>query len=442
MTVTDHAIATTASTYPVWLPMTHTTSFVQHGRSIVSGKGIRVWDEDGREYISGASGLWNVNCGYGHPRIIRAITEQLERLSYGTLFRYGNQPALELAHRLLDITPGRLSTVFYTCSGSAAVETSLKAVRRYWRLVGQPQRQIVVSLQGSYHGTMYGSMSVSGEDIGQEEYGVDRRQVRLIPAPDATSCASCGGGPCTLDCSQPLLDLLETEGSHIAAIIIEPILGTGCHVLPSNYVRLLDTLRSEYGFHLIVDEVATGFGRTGRMFASEWYGLEPDVMVLSKGINSGYLPLAATLFSDAIHDAFDRSGAVFCHGETQSGNPAACAAALATLDVMAEEGLVQNAEEMGARLLAGLAELSVHPCVGPARGRGLMAALDLVAAGTGRRPSGAHVMQTIEMLLDEGLIVHPQPGGIGLLPPLTLEPADVDEMLSILDTVLSRLYLE
>lgn len=419
--------------YPLWLPMTFMPAFAERGITIVEGEGVTVRDRDGKEYLSATSGLWNVSCGWGHPRIIAAITRQLERLSYGTLFRYDHEPAVQLARRLVDITPDGLSRVFFTTGGAAAVETALKVVRRYFGLIGEPQRRLVVSLdQLSWHGTLYGSMAVSGFPLEQLEYGADLSLVRKVPFPSDG------------DRGDALLDLTEREGDRIAAIILEPVLASsGARPLPEAFVRTVQDVCRRHGILLILDEVATGFGRTGRMFASELYDLQPDVLALSKGINSGYLPLGATLFREELYDAYQRTGTLLFHGETQGGNPAACAAALATLDVLEDEELVGNAAAVGGYLLDQLQELRRHPHVGDVRGIGLLLGVDIVRSKSPHVPSDlfADLLPLVARCAAEGLLVHLAPEGIALLPPLVLGERDADRIVAVLDRVLGDLRL-
>lgn len=436
-TTLPHTPRPTAADWgPVWLPMTSMPLFAQSGRTIVSAEGCHVYDEQGRRYLSATSGLWNVNCGWGQERIAVAIEEQLRRLSYGTLFRYSHDVAIELANRLLDIAPAPFDKVFYSCSGSTAVETALKVVRRYQRLAGQPQRRLVVGLKGSYHGTAYGASALTGDDLEQAEYCVERGDIRHVTPGVQGPCPACGQAPCAGGCALELDSLFEREGDRIAAVVMEPVLGSGAYPVSPEFAQHAAELCAQHGALLVIDEVATGFGRTGTWFATETLGVEPDVLVLSKGINNGALPLAATLFAEPVVEAFAAASAVFAHGETQAGNPAACAAALATIDVMEDEDLVARGARAGERLAGGLAALARRaPALAHVRGRGLMLGLEL------HRPGGVpyrpvEVLGTIEALLDEGVIVHPGPGGIQLLPPLTISDEECDMLVDALARVL------
>jgi adenosylmethionine-8-amino-7-oxononanoate aminotransferase len=424
-------LAPARSAYPLWHPMTDMPYYLEEPITIVRGEGSYVYDEDGRDYLSATSGLWNVACGFGRPEIVEAVTDQLQRLPYGTLFRFGNEPAIRFARRLADLLPGELNRVFFSSSGAAAVDTALKLARRYQRLEGRPGKRNVVSLADGYHGTSIGAMAVTGEDLEQAEYGVDRTDVIVLPTPTADEPI------------EPLRALLAERGDAIAALIFEPILGSaGVVELPEAFLAQAPALCREHDVLLIVDEVATGFGRTGRLFASQWWGLEPDLMTLSKGINSGYLPLGATAVAEHVHEAFASRNAVFAHGETQAGNPLSCAAALATLDVLESDELVARAERIGGVLREGLETLLRHPHVGAIEGRGLMLGVRLVRSRDPWVPVPfATVLSTIRQTARAGLLVHPAPAGFSLFPPLVLEEPDVERIVATLDDVLSRLRL-
>ncbi|QVJ03372.1 aspartate aminotransferase family protein [Nocardiopsis eucommiae] len=410
--------------------MTSMSMFERGGTTLVEGDGVRVRDEAGNSYLSATSGLWNVTCGWNHPRIVDAVTEQLRRFSYGTLFRYGHDVARDLAARLLEIAPGRFDRVYFSSSGSSANEAAVKVLRRYRSLVGQPERRLVVSFDAhSWHGTGIGAMALTGEELDQEEYGVDRRWNRLLPYPDPFA-AERGLGPDERTCREALAELERTEGDQVAAVIVEPVLCSGGVLMPpKGFLEEVAAATERMGAHLIVDEVATGFGRTGRMFASEHTGVRPDVVTMSKGINSGYLPLAATLFPAEVFEAYESSGTYLTHGETQSGNPAACAAALATLDVMEDENLVERSAKAGARLRQHLDALLELDIVGEVRGEGLALAVELVRDQESRAPLSPMDMAMISHLCQRnGLLVHLSRRCLLLFPPLVVTDAEVDEI--------------
>jgi adenosylmethionine-8-amino-7-oxononanoate aminotransferase len=430
--------------YPLWHPMTHMPTFLSEPITIVGGEGSTVWDEDGRRYLSAAAGLWNVSCGFRRPEIERAIVDQLERLPYGTLFRFANEPAVQLARRLAELAPGNLTRTFLSSSGAGAVEAAIKIARRHFFVTGRPQRRIVVALSEGYHGTSIGAGAVTGEDLGQQVDGVDRREVRFIPTPHRRTCAACGGEPaCPAECARELVELVHAEGERIAAIVLEPILGSaGVVVLPDEFLQVVVDVCREHGILLVCDEVATGFGRTGRMFASELLGLEPDLMTLSKGINSGYLPLGATLLSEDVFAPILASGTLFAHGETQAGNPLSCAAALATLEVIERDGLVAHAAAVGAHLRGRLRELEGLRHVAEVRGHGLMLGIELVADPRAATPPAAEdVWLVVGECLRRGLIVHPAPAGVSLFPPLVLTFEEADRIADVLVETIGALRL-
>ncbi|WP_237449976.1 aspartate aminotransferase family protein [Nocardiopsis alba] len=431
MNATDRPTVSTGSApSPLWLPMTSMGMFERGGTTFVSGDGVRVSDSEGRSYLSATAGLWNVICGWNHPVIIDAITDQLRRLSYGTLFRFDHDVARELAGRLLTIAPGHFERVYFSTSGSAANEAAVKILRRYRSIIGETERRLVVSFDThSWHGTGIGSMALTGEDVDQEAYGVDRRWHRKLPFPE-TFAAERGLGPDERTCREALAELERTEGDRVAAVIVEPILCSGGVLMPpEGFLKEVAEATARMGAHLIVDEVATGFGRTGSMFAIERTGIRPDVVTMSKGITGGYLPLAATLFPSEVYRAYEEAGAYLSHGETQTGNPAACAAALATLEVMERERLVERSAEAGARLRRHLDSLLDLEIVGEVRGEGLALAVELVRDSESRAPlSPMDVGMIAHLCQRNGLLVHPSRRSLLLFPPLTVTDDEVDEI--------------
>ncbi|MEU3307653.1 aminotransferase class III-fold pyridoxal phosphate-dependent enzyme [Nocardiopsis sp. NPDC006832] len=426
-----HTVGTDPADYPLWHPMTQMHGYLRAPVTITGGHGSWVTDDSGQEYVSGNAGLWNMHCGYDEPRIADALREQLDRLAYGTLFRYGNDPALLFARRLVEIAPAPdLTRVYYGTSGASGVDAALKLARRYQRLIGRSARRTVAALADSYHGTLYGPASVTGEDLEQEEYGVDRSSVLHVPTPvDAAGAAAS-------------LERLTAESDSLAAVIVEPILGSAGVVVPhADFFRGLTELCRTHDICLIADEVATGFGRTGRMFASEWFGLSPDLLVMSKGINSGYLPMSAVLVHERVWAAFHDSGTSFLNGETQAGNPLACAAALATLDVIEADGLVERSLRTGEDLAARLTALAprARGQVRRVTGRGLMIGVHL--EGRSGPITMAETNALVERFRSLGVLVHPSPLGFSLFPPLVIEDQDIELVLGSVGQVFDELEL-
>ncbi|MCC3765518.1 aminotransferase class III-fold pyridoxal phosphate-dependent enzyme [Glycomyces sp. TRM65418] len=401
--------------YPLWHPMTDMGRYLSSPVTITEGRGSRLVDQNGREYVSANAALWNMHCGFDEPRIQAAIRAQLDRLSYGTLFRYGNEPAQLLASRLVEISPRpELTKVFYNTSGAGAVDTALKLARRYQRLIGRPERDTVAALADSYHGTLDSAMAVTGEDLEQDEYGVDRSAVMHVPTPlDERGAADA-------------LERLRAAAGRLAAVIVEPVLGSAGVLVPhEHFFSGLNDLCEANDICLIVDEVATGFGRTGSMFAAEWTGLRPDLLVMSKGINGGFLPMSAVLIHQRVWEAFAAGGAVLRTGETQAGNPLACAAALATLDVIEADDLVSRSLRSGERLTAMLTD-ALPRARGQAlapTGRGLMLGVGL--QGPGGTVDVAQAAVVVERFRSLGVIVHLSDRGFSLMPPLIIDDDDV-----------------
>jgi len=415
--------------YPLWHPMTRMRQYLASPVVIVEGHGNTLVDDSGQRLLSANAALWNVATGFDDPQILDAIRKQLDLLPYGTLFRYAHQPAIDLAHRLIELVPGSgLTRVYYATSGGSAVDAALKLVRRYQRLIGRPDRAVVAALADGYHGTLYGSMAVTGEDLEQDEYGVDRRYVRHVPTP--------------VDDPEPALRALAEVSDQLAAVIVEPVLGSAGVVVPHpDFFAALGELQREQDVLVIVDEVATGFGRTGRMFAHEWFDLHPDILVLSKAITNGYLPLAALLVHERVWHAFDAAGVDFLHGETQAGNPLARVAAIATIDAIVSRGLVQRAERMGQLLRQRLVELLPRAGgqAGPVVGLGLVLGVRLGRPGQPADPRS--IGAVVERFRDHGVIVHPSNIGISLFPPLTVTEQEVEQVCAAAAAVFEELTL-
>lgn len=425
-----------APTYPLWHPMTSLPAYLEDPVTIVGGEGSTVVDDRGRRFLSATGGLWNVACGYGRPEIAAAIRAQLDDLAYGTLFRFGNEPALRLAARLTERLPAGLDHVFLTSSGASAVDTALRIARRTARLRGEPGRTLIASLKDGYHGTSGLALDVTGEDLDHAEYGVERKDVMLLPTPNALAPV---GEPTPEEALDALEALFATRGGEVAALIFEPILGSaGVVDLPDAYVRRARELTREHGALLVVDEVATGFGRTGRLFACEHWDLRPDLLTMSKQINSGYLPLGATAVSHEVFSLWWDRGASLFHGETQAGNPLACAAALATLDVLDADDLPGRAARAGDGLRARLEGLAADlPLVAGVQGRGLMLGVHLTRdPATRARILPEDMLGVVRLFADEGVLVHPAPTGFGLFPPLVITDEECDRLADVAGTVL------
>ncbi|MCG7529336.1 aminotransferase class III-fold pyridoxal phosphate-dependent enzyme [Streptomyces sp. OfavH-34-F] len=408
----ETAGAGTAALWPNLLPPEH------HGKDelcTVSAHGVRVRFADGRELLCGSSGLWNTNIGYGNEAVARAGAEALLNASYLSTFRYENVYARRAAEALVDVAgAGHYGRVLFSTSGGAANDLAMKVARHYHALRGQERRKVVVGLRGSYHGLTFGGFALTGEDLGQQLYGVDQRLVRHVPPNDTGE----------------LERLLARQGAQIAAVVVEPVLGSGAIPLDDAYIADLLRLREEHGFLLVADEVATGFGRTGDFFASQRWPAPPDLMIVSKGLTNGTSAAAAVIAARTVADAFHEAGALLSHGETQAGTPVTCATILATLAEMSRIDVVARARVLGETLTRELDALTAtHPYVAGSTGRGCFRSVRLTAEPDGTEPFPlTEVPALVTEIRRAGAIVHPGLHGVQLIPALTYTEAEAAEL--------------
>ncbi|WP_179137345.1 aminotransferase family protein [Candidatus Entotheonella palauensis] len=432
----------------LWLHASPTQALATQAdrRILVEGRGCRVTDAQGRTYLDALSGQWLVNVGHGREEIAEAMARQAKALAYGNASRAATLPAIQLAAVLAHLTPGDLSTVFFSSGGSEAVESALKIARQYHALRGEPERYKVIARRGSYHGATYGAMSASGSRSGVDSYfGPLLSGTLSVSAPYCYRCDYRKTYPeCDVYCVDAIEDLLRYESPNtVAAVIAEPISAAcGIVVPPVEYLPRLREICDRHGVLLILDEVITGFGRTGKMFASEHWGVVPDIMTLAKGLSSGYAPIAATVCRQPIADVFGgANGKAIGHLLTFGGQPVACAAALANLEILQRENLVGNAEQQGAYLLSRLHDLaSRHPSVGDVRGLGLLCALELVADRRTQQPfpvDGPEINYLLKTLAELGVLTRAE-GNLYLAPPLCIARHEIDELAGIVDTALSH----
>lgn len=436
---------TETSCYPMVHPLRNVT-LGEELTPLALGEGIYVQDTNGKTYIDGISGLWNISLGYRHPGIRQAIMEQLDSLPYVNPVDQSNPKTLEFADMLLQITPPSLTKLAFTCTGSESVELAIKLIRKYYNLRNQPGKNCIAVLDKSYHGTYYGSMSASGIDREiSEGYGPKVPGFLFHPVPAGKDCTPGNLSEHTLNESIAGLEqLFDREGPRLAGIILEPILGSaGTIPLPDRYLQKVKELCLKHDVLLAFDEVATGMGRTGSMFAFEPSGVIPDILCLSKGINSGYLPLGATLFDERIYQAFAAAGTHIEHLSTQNGNPIACAAGVATVNELLKPGMFEHIGSMGRMLREQLIEsLSSNPVFLEVRGRGLMLGVALTANRETQACLPAERLAAIvARLRQRGLLVYPfhtpeLTSGFHLFPPFVLHEDDVAKMVAIISRVL------
>ncbi|MGD9084573.1 MAG: aspartate aminotransferase family protein [Desulfobacterales bacterium] len=433
------------TSFPLWQPFTPPRSFLSNPLVIEKGQGVHIYDTDGNKYIDASGGLWNISCGLGHKGILEAMHAQLDDLAFSPLFNRANKKAIELAQKLVAITPGNLTRVFLTNSGSEAIEVTIKAIRGHFNILGK-KRHTIVALRHSYHGSYYGSGTLSDNISRKYEYQPNLPGVLHIEAPYCYRCTFNLTYPsCKVRCADELADVCIHKGHSVAAFIMEPILGSGGIIVPPpGYFDRVKEICEQEGIFWVLDEVATGFGRIGEMFASDLFRLEPDVMTMSKGINSGYLPLGAAVFSEDIFAPYLDEDAPLQFGSSQNGNPICCASALATINVLIEENLIDNCRDMGRLLKQGCVEIMAESDhVGDVRGEGLMLGVELVQNQSDHlRLAPGLISFVSEYLQDNGLIVYPSVCGFSMFPPLNITASEVDAILSVLKKTLPLLRFE
>lgn len=390
--------------------------------------GTYVWDIDGRRYLDFVSGMATTNLGHGHPRVLAAAKEQMDRLVHGPVGVLLYEPIVRLAEELRRVMPGDLDMFFFSNSGAEAVEGALKLARY---VTGRPA---IIAFEGGFHGRTMGVASVtSSKSKYRLHYEPLLPSVYFAPYPYCYRCPlGRQQGSCALECLGRLEEMFQrlVDPSQVAAVLIEPVLGEGGYVVPpQGYLKGLRELCDRHGILLIFDEVQTGFGRTGAMFAAQAVGVNPDIMAVAKGIASGF-PLSAT----AAPSRLMKKWSAGAHGTTFGGNPVSCAAALATLAVLQEEDLPARARRLGEYALGRLRQLvDRHPQVGDVRGMGLMIGIEFVEPAT-RRPDGNLAGRVLEECLARGLILYPCGTFnhvIRFIPPLTVSEEDLDTGLDI-----------
>jgi beta-alanine--pyruvate transaminase len=411
-----------------WHPFTAAGSYTP--RVIVEADGCTVIDATGRPVLDLAAGLWCVNVGWGRRAIADAMARQAEKLPYYSSFSFTTEPAARLADRVAALLPGSLDHVFFTNSGSEAVDTALKIARAYWVRRGEPRRRVLVGRHLAYHGVNFGGLSVSGIPRNQVPFGPLLPEVAHAPHNHCFHCPFDLTYPeCGIACGRALEEVVQTYGPEtIAAVIVEPVMGAGGVIPPpEGYLTLLADICRRHGILLIFDEVITGFGRLGTWFAAQRFNVEPDLVCLAKGLSSGYAPIGAVAATSAVHAAFvDPGGELeLPHGYTYSGHPVSCAAALANLDIMEREDLPARAAAIEAKFLSALHTLTDLPSVAEVRGIGLLGGIELVA-GADRAKAATNAAW------ENGVIVRQLAGTLALSPPLVVTEDEIERGVSIL----------
>jgi adenosylmethionine---8-amino-7-oxononanoate aminotransferase len=401
----------------LWHPFTQQQGWMEEEPIIVDrAEGTDLIDVEGRRYIDGVSSLWCNVHGHGHPRIEAAVRAQLARVSHSTMLGLSHRPGIELAQRLVEIAPPGLARVFYSDSGSTATEIALKMAFQFWRQRGESRRTKFVALRMAYHGDTLGSVSVGGIDLFHSIYHPLLFDTLKAEPGDAAD----------------LERLLREHRGELAAVIMEPLVqgAAGMLVHPEGYLRAVRELCDRYDTLLILDEVATGFGRTGRMFGCEHEGVAPDLMCLAKGITGGYLPLAATLATERIYEGFlgeHEDFRTFFHGHTYTGNPLACAAATASLDVFREEDTLARLQPKIQRLSELLEPIAAHPAVREVRRVGTMTGIELVEHPLPMRIGHRVTLEARR----RGAIIRPLGDVVVLMPPLSISGDDLSRLVEV-----------
>lgn len=406
---------------------------------IERGDGFDLIDTDGRRYLDGISSLWCNVHGHRVPEIDEAIRDQLDRIAHTTLLGLASVPSIELAEKLVAITPPGLNRVFYSDDGATAVEAALKLAWQYQRQKpgGSDRRDLFASVGGAYHGDTLGSVSIGNIELFHRTYGGLLFPTVRVPSPVTfRTPPGYDGVQYLAHCFDELERVIVENRDRLVAFILEPLVqgAAGILVHPAGYLRRVRELTAEHGIPLIADEVAVGFGRTGAMFACEQEQVAPDILCLAKGITGGYLPLAATLTTDEIFDAFlaePHAGRTFFHGHTYTGNPMACAAALASLERFRTSSVLDNVQSNAERLRARLTALADHPHVGEVRQKGIMVGIELVRDRAGNDPFEPALRMGHQVTLAarrRGVMIRPLGDVVVLMPAPAMPDQRIDEL--------------
>jgi beta-alanine--pyruvate transaminase len=425
-----------------WMPFTNNRDFKANPRLLVSAEGMYYKDVDGNAVLDGAAGLWCVPCGHAQPKIVAAVSEMVGQLDFAPTFQMGHPAAFDLAEQLMEYTGNKFGHVFYTNSGSEAVDTALKIALAYHKARGEGGRTRLIGRERGYHGVGFGGLSVGGIGPNRKNFGPLLPGVDHLPhTHNILKNAFSRGEP---DFGAELADELERivalhDPSTIAAVIIEPVSGsTGVLVPPKGYLKRLREICSKHGILLIFDEVITGFGRLTTPFAVDYFDVEPDMMTTAKGLTNGVVPMGAVFSKKFIHDAFMDAppGIELAHGYTYSGHPLACAASIATLEVFKEQGVLENAKAIQPYWEDAVHALRGLPHVIDIRTIGLVAGIEL--APIAGKP-GARAYAAFKQAFADGVLIRVTGDIIALSPPLVLEKKHIDELFGKLTDVLKNL---
>jgi adenosylmethionine-8-amino-7-oxononanoate aminotransferase len=441
----------------LWMHFARQSVLEEHGAPIiVKGQGHHIWDSTGKRYFDGLSGLFVVNAGHGRRRLAEAAARQAEELAFFPIWSYAHPSAIELADRLADHAPGDLNRVFFSTGGGEAVETAFKLAKYYWKLQGKPAKHKVISRAVAYHGTPQGALAITGIPAMKAMFEPVTPGGFRVPNTNFYRAAEMGGPADDLEAfglwaANRIEEMILFEGPEtVAAVFLEPVQNSGgCFPPPPGYFQRVREICDRHDVLLVADEVITGFGRIGDMFASTTYGFQPDMITCAKGMTSGYSPIGATIVSDRIYEPFRHGTTAFYHGYTFGGHPVSAAVALENLDIFAEEKLVENVKQNSPLFRAALERLTDLPIVGDVRGDGYFFGIELVKDKATKQTFDDDESERLlrgflsKALFDAGLYCRADDRGdpvIQLAPPLTIGPAEFDEIEGILRGVLTEAW--
>jgi len=405
-------------------------------RIITRAEGVYIYDSDGNKILDGMAGLWCVNMGYNRQELIDAAAAQMQELPYyNSFFQCTHPPAIELSELLSELSPGNFNQVFFTGSGSEANDTQVRLIRRYWDLMGQPEKMTIIARKNAYHGSTVAAASLGGMSAMHEQLVLPVPGIVHIEQPYSFELGA-DLSPEAFGLQQARLleeKILEIGPDKVAAFIGEPVQGAGGVIIPpESYWPEIQRICDEYGILLVADEVITAFGRLGEWFGSTHFGIRPDLISIAKGVTSGYLPLGGALVSDRVADVIIAKGGEFAHGYTYSGHPATCAVALANLRLMQAEGIVERVKDRAAPYFnqrwSGLAD---HPLVGEARSLGLVGAIEIVKDKASRErfhKDLAAGTRCRDFCVSNGVVMRAVGDTMIVSPPLIVEPEHIDEL--------------
>jgi lysine--8-amino-7-oxononanoate aminotransferase len=430
----------------LWLPFTQMKDYDENPLIIESGKGIKVKDIEGKEYYDGFSSVWLNVHGHRKKELDDAITRQLGKIAHSTLLGMTNVPATELAEKLIEISPEKLTRVFYSDSGAEAMEIALKMAFQYWKNIGKSEKQKFISMQNGYHGDTIGAVSVGSIALYHQVYGPLMFESFKVPIPYVYRSESGDSVQCRDECLDTLEQILIDNHEEIAALTIESIVqgAGGMIVMPEGFLTGVRELCTKYCVLLIVDEVATGFGRTGKMFACDHESVQPDIMAIGKGITGGYLPIAATLTTEeiymAFYDDYHKLKTLF-HGHSYTGNQLGCAVALENLRLFESEKIVEQVAKKSEDLHFLLHDLQSLPHVGDIRQLGFMCGIELVHSKETKEPFPAEKRIGYQVTLkmrELGMLTRPLGDVIVFMPPLVSSREDLRAMVMIMKEAINE----